>query len=182
MQAVYTLSCSINNDSTQVSRHKFPACLAQHEHRTAVTNKAHVVPACECCGLGNRPIATVQLHFRYNRNYAVQAMNGSSIQSDEVNDAEVLTHPDVNQHPGFMRQLSSSVDGSHSDMQSMSEQAPGPAEHTQEPHTTHLKGQPATAAPFHVDAWSQSESLPDVATTSASMESGAFSFLHLSCA
>lgn len=101
----------------------------------------------------------------------MQAVDGSSVQSDDADNAEALHQHDASQQAGFMRQLSSSVDGSQSDMQSMLEQAAGPADHTQQAQATHHQGQLATG-PARMDAWSQSESIPDIATTSGSMESG----------
>lgn len=121
-------------------------------------------------------ILSAGMHLTSDRKYnAVQAMNGSGAQSHNINDTEVTNHSDVPQHPGFMRQLSSSVDGSQSDMQSVSEQAPGPDHATHQAQTSHPSaGQPGDAVPaVQVDAWSQSGSIPDDATTSAPVESGA---------
>lgn len=102
-------------------------------------------------------------------------MNGSSVQSDEASNPEARNEQAVHQHPGFLRQLSSSVDGSQSDLQSVSEQAPVLAEHAgQQAQTADVQDQPRTAShSAQVDAWPQSEAEPDVATTSASLDSGA---------
>ena len=134
------------------------------------------------------PVASIShrvlagMHLTSDRKYnAVQAMNGSGAQSNNINDTEATNHSDVQQHPGFMRQLSSSVDGSQSDMQSISEQAPGPDQAPHQAQTSHLlAGQPGDAVPaVQVDAWSQSGSIPDDATTSAPVDSGAGPLLNV---
>lgn len=102
----------------------------------------------------------------------LQAMNESSAQSNGIGNAETMQDNSAKQQSGFMRQLSSSVDGSQSDMQSIPEQAAGLAAQTQQAQSVQHHEPPMTV-PDQVDAWSQSDPVPDIATTSGSVESGA---------